>query len=58
MAEENNATSSLIAVGTRIPSDLHAEFSELCERERRSMSARILMLIEEFVASQKQPTGE
>ena len=39
----------LIAVGTRLPSDLHARFSAICEAERRSMSARMLILVEEFV---------
>lgn len=47
--QPEEVTPQLIVVGTRLPADLHAKFSELCDTERRSMSMRLLMLVERFV---------
>ena len=44
----------LIVVSTRLPADLHARFSAICDSEHRSMSAQILRMVERFVEETEQ----
>ena len=48
----------LVVVSTRLPADLHARFAAICDAERRSMSARVLMLVEAFVEETEQALNQ
>lgn len=42
----------------RLPPELHSEMKELAERDRRSLHAEILVLLEEATAARREAQSE
>jgi hypothetical protein len=50
--------SGIIRFLLRLPPDIHAEIKEMAEKDRRSLHAQILVLLEEAIAVRREQSGQ